>query len=222
MDNGTWIRTKTACQHFGITPTTLRRWADTGLVVYKRTPCNQRVYRISGGNIGNTAVPGTSVDTIVENPVGRVSYVYVRVSSAKQRSDLERQAGFLQARFGSHCVIKDIGSGLNFKRRGLLRLVDACLRGTVEEVVVASKDRLCRFGFDLVEHVFKQCGTRIVVLDNVDKSPETEFSEDILAILQVFACRWNGKRKYRVENKKSTITLDIDSKEPAGPVETRV
>ena len=64
-------------------------------------------------------------------------------------------------------------------------------------VVVASKDRLCRFAFEPIEYIFRTHGTQLVVLGEEDKSPESEFAEDVLAIMQVFTCRWNGKRRYR-------------------------
>lgn len=71
------------------------------------------------------------------------------------------------------------------------------MSGGVSEVVVASKDRLCRFAFDLVSWILHSHGAQIVVLDQTDKSPIDEIGEDVLAIMQVFACRWNGSRRYR-------------------------
>jgi putative resolvase len=206
--NGTWIRSDKASKHFGVHPSTLRRWADNGLVEFKRTAGNQRIYNIDS----------KSNELLSES--NKTSYIYVRVSSSKQKDDLERQSKFLQDKFPTYTVIKDIGSGLNFKRRGLLKLLELSNKGLVQTVVVASKDRLCRFGFDLLKLQFEQSNVKLVVLDTIDKSPEDEFTEDILAILQVFACRWNGKRKYLVKNKKNQITVNIDPDKTVGELET--
>ena len=200
--NGTWLRTKKACEHFGVVPSTLRRWADSGMVEFKRTAGNQRIYRID------------SQTAAVQSQPTKASFVYVRVSSQKQKDDLQRQAEFMQSQFPGFTVIKDIGSGLNFKRRGLLKLLELSSQGRVQKLVVASKDRLRRFGFDLVEWCFLQNNTELLVLDKCDKSPEEEFTEDILAVLQVFACRWNGKRSYSLKNKKDQITVDVTSEGP--------
>ena len=127
--------------------------------------------------------------------------VYARVSSYKQRDDLERQVELLKHNYPSHTVIQDIGSGINFKRKGLQTLLERCLLREIEEVVVAHKDRLCRFGFDLIKHIVEAAGGRIIVLDEeVHKSTEQELAEDLLSIIHVFNCRQMGKRRY---NKKS-------------------
>jgi putative resolvase len=198
--NGTWVRSHQACLYFGVHSSTLRRWAENNLIEFKRTQGNQRIYNISSQNSSQIPMHQSK----------KTSYIYVRVSSSKQKDDLERQSSFLQSKFPTHSIIKDIGSGLNFKRRGLLRLLKLSSQGLVDEIVVASKDRLCRFGFDLLTWQFEQSFVKLVVLDKSDKTPEQEFTEDILSILQVFACRWNGQRKYSVENKKNKITINVD------------
>jgi predicted site-specific integrase-resolvase len=124
----------------------------------------------------------------------------------------------LQDKFPNHTIIKDVGSGLNYKRKGLLKLMENSNKGLVKSIVISSKDRLCRFGFELLEWQFLQNNTRLVVLEQIDKTPEQEFTEDILAILQVFACRWNGKRRYSLKNKESTIEIDVNSERNIGNV----
>jgi len=202
-----FVASKQACRLYGITVATLRKWADQGKVPYKRTFGNQRVY--------NVAHLVCSAKQEVPSPVSDIerTYLYTRVSSAKQRDDLERQVAYLESKYPGATTIKDVGSALNFKRRGLLTILERCKEGKVDTVVVASKDRLCRFGFDMLEWIFRQYDVQLVVLDRSDKSPEQEFTEDILAILQVFACRWNGKRKYTVTNKKGEVEVDISPKE---------
>lgn len=204
--NGTWVGSAKACSFFGVTSQTLRRWADSNNVEYKRTVGGHRLYKIDSG---------TRMETNE-----KVSYIYIRVSSSKQKDDLERQAIFMQDKFPSYTLIKDIGSGLNFKRRGLLKLMELSNKGLVKEIVVASKDRLCRFGFELIKWQLFQNNTELVVLEQNDRSPEEEFTEDILAILQVFACRWNGKRKYTIKNKKNNVIVDVCPEKTIGNVET--
>ncbi|BDT14880.1 transposase [Limnospira platensis NIES-39] len=107
--------------------------------------------------------------------------------------------------FTDGLIIKDIGSGLNYKRKGLLSLLGQVLSGNVREVVVSHQDRLVRFGFDLIEWFCQQQNCQLVVLNKRDLSPEPEMVEDILAIVHVFSCRWYGLRKY-----KSVIKEDSD------------
>jgi len=212
--NGNWVRTKQASQFFGVHPDTLRRWADNNLVEYKRTVNNQRLYNISNSNFSNS---NNSTNITNKN-----SYIYVRVSSNKQKDDLQRQSDFLLSKYPTFRIIKDIGSGLNFKRKGLLKLLELSNKGLVDEVIVASKDRLCRFGFDLIKWQFEKANVKLLVLDQSDKSPEQEFTEDILAILQVFACRWNGSRKYSIKNKKNSFEININSDKNVKRMERRL
>jgi predicted site-specific integrase-resolvase len=94
-------------------------------------------------------------------------------------------------------VIKDIGSGLNYKRKGLKTLLGRAMRGEQLEIVVAHKDRLARFGFELIEWIIQQSSGRIVVLKQTNLSPEQELTNDLLSILHVFSCRMHGLRNYK-------------------------
>jgi predicted site-specific integrase-resolvase len=135
--------------------------------------------------------------------------VYARVSSHKQRDDLERQTDLLKQRYPDHLVIQDIGSGINFKRKGLQTILDQCLQREIEEVVVAHKDRLCRFGFDVIKYVVEGTGGRIIVLDEEEhKSKEQELAEDLLSIIHVFNCRQMGKRRYNKKPKDQDLSDD--------------
>ncbi len=113
----------------------------------------------------------------------------------------------MQQQYPGYEIIKDIGSGINFQRQGLLRIIDRAIEGNLTEVVVAHKDRLCRFRYELIEHIFSKHGVKLLVLDHeVPKSAEQELSEDLLSIIHVFSCRANGKRKYKT-NKKEEIKV---------------
>jgi putative resolvase len=195
--NGKWVSTGEACEFYGVAGNTIRRWADNGSIVFKRTPGGPRRYFLSEKGILKTQ----------EDTKSRTNYIYVRVSSSKQREDMDRQETFLRDKYPDHQVIKDVGSGLNYKRKGLLKLLKMSNKNEVGEIVVFSKDRLCRFGFELLQFQFSENDTKLVVYEQIDKSPEAEFTEDILAILQVFACRWNGKRKYKID-KNTEIQIE--------------
>ena len=94
-------------------------------------------------------------------------------------------------------IVSDIGGGLNFRRKGLVSLLERLHRGDKLRIVVAHRDRLARFGFELIQWLAEQNGGGIVVLDNTDYSPEQELTQDILAILHTFSCRLHGLRRYR-------------------------
>ena len=97
----------------------------------------------------------------------------------------------------NHRLIKDIGSGLNYKRKGFKTILDLALGGNLQEVVVTYKDRLCRFGFELIESLVVKSGGKITVLDtDGNKSGEQELAEDLLSIIHVYSCKQMGKRSY--------------------------
>ena len=205
MDNGySYVPHREAKKFYGVSDSTLRRWASSGTVEFKRTKFNHRVYKIP---ITSSNQNRKEAKTLCFPK----KFIYCRVSSSKQKDDLQRQCEFMQSKYPNHTIIKDIGSGLNYKRRGLLKLLELSNKGLVEELVVSSKDRLCRFGFDLLEWLFQQNSTKLMVLDTINKVPEQEFAEDILAVLQVFACRWNSKRRYTIsKDEKNQIKVELN------------
>jgi predicted site-specific integrase-resolvase len=122
---------------------------------------------------------------------------YCRVSSPKQRYDLERQVKFMREQYPGAEVVKDVGSGRYAKRRGLKSLLERAMRGEQLKIVVAHRDRLARFGFELIEWIIQQSGGRVVVLKQTNLSPEQELTNDLLNILHVFSCRMHGLRNYK-------------------------
>ncbi len=186
-----YVAARVATAKLGVSLRTLLRWEETGKIQTVKTPNGQRRY---------------DIDSIVNlRPTIKPTILYARVSSASQKADLTRQIEFLQSTYPGCEVIKDTGSGLNFKRKGLLTLLERILSGNVGMVVVAHKDRLCRFGFDLISWLAKRSNCEILVLNNHALSPEREMLEDVLAIIHVFSCRLYGLRKY-----KKNIKEDID------------
>lgn len=179
--------------HFGVCLHTLRRWEKTGIIKAIRTPSGQRRYDI------------TSYQGLQTTGRERATITYARVSSRGQKADLDRQISVLKSLYPDSELITDIGSGLNFKRPGLRTVLERVRQGDVGFVVVAHKDRLARFGFDLIKWWCEQDNTEILVLNQDNLSPEREMVEDILAIVHVFSCRLYGLRKY-----KSAIKEDKD------------
>ncbi|MEZ5672099.1 MAG: IS607 family transposase [Thiotrichaceae bacterium] len=96
----------------------------------------------------------------------------------------------------NHELIEDIGSGLNFKRKGFNALLERIMSGNVAEIVVAHRDRLCRFGFELVESIANKHNCNIMVLDESKLSPQAELVNDLRSIIHIFSFRINGLRKY--------------------------
>ncbi len=136
------------------------------------------------------------------NPQTRICYC--RVSTQHQKDDLERQIERMKELYPNHLIISDIGSGMNFKRKGFLKILEMIINKEVEELVVMYKDRLCRFGYEIVEFLMEKYskGKIIIVNREEEKSPEEEIAEDILAIMTIFTSKMNGLRKYKKNIKK--------------------
>lgn len=195
-----YVPSRKACLELGVHANTLRRWADEGKIRYIRTAGGKRLYDCS---------------SIEQNSSTKKNYCYCRVSSSKQKDDLERQVQFMQSKYPDHTILKDVGSGLNFKRKQLRFLLEECSQGRVGEVVVAYRDRLCRFGFELLEWFFSKNSVKLVVLEQQELSPQQELVADLISVITVFSCRVHGLRKYRdkIEEDKtlSQQGTEIDS-----------
>jgi len=186
--------TKEAKKALGVTEDTLRRWADKGLFPSVRTPGGHRLYNITQ----YLEARKNGFQTEEKSTEQKQSICYCRVSSIGQRDDLERQISYMRSKFPNHNIVSDIGSGINFKRKGLRSILELASKGVVSEVVVAYRDRLCRFAFELVEWILQLHGVKLLVLhENLESSEQSELAEDLLSIINVFNCRVNGKRKYK-------------------------
>ncbi|CAM9708356.1 unnamed protein product, partial [Chrysoparadoxa australica] len=162
-----------------ITGQSLRRWGKAGDIRTIRTPGGHFRYHVEDVQ----RAVGTTVVASDKATKDRRKIIYARVSSGKQKDDLKRQEEKLREHYPSHEVITDVASGINFKRKGFLRLVDSVLRGDVEELVVSHRDRLCRFAFDFVAWICDRGDTRLVVQDAHISSAEQELTEDLVSLL---------------------------------------
>lgn len=209
-NNKKFYSIKEASNFTGLGFTTLRKMADDKQVKTYRTPNGQR--RFDKQSLQEMC------SNNYESNIEKKNFLYSRVSSKKQVDDLKRQSEFIKSsdnKYSSYILIEDIGSGINFKRKGLKTILDSCLQGTIGELIIAHKDRLCRFGFEIIEYLIQSSGGKIIILDNKNnKSSEQELSEDILSIIHIFNCRQMGKRKYKSkinENNKNKIVSYSDS-----------
>lgn len=140
--------------------------------------------------------------------VKRRRICYCRVSSNKQKEDLARQIIYMKERYPNHEIIKDIGSGLNYKRKGLLEIIEAGIKGEIEEIVVAHKDRLTRFGYELIEYIIEKFSYGKIKIENKEeeKTPQEEIVKDIMSIMNVYVAKINGLRKYKKIIKQKITT----------------
>lgn len=192
-----YVTAKVAAEQLGVCRQTLRSYANKGLIDIIRTGGGQRRYNVESFKSGKPNNASNNLPKRIK-PIQKTTKgaLYARVSSHKQKDDLQRQIEALQEKYPQHKVYKDICSGLKFKRKALTRLLESVQEGTVDEVVVAHKDRLARFGTELIEWIINQAGARLIILDQNTLSPQEELTQDLMAIVHVFSCRLNGKRKY--------------------------
>ena len=191
-----YITTKEAKEISKVTVKTLRLWDKEGKIRTIRTSSNIRRYNIKDiQNIINNSDPDETKEKIC----------YCRVSSREQMDDLDRQKDFFRNKFPTHNLVTDVGSGINWKRKGLTTILDKAMHGDISEVVVAHRDRLCRFAFELLEWIFKRNGVKLVVLnEEKDHSSDKDLTDDILSIIHVYSNRKIGKRRYKYKNKENT------------------
>lgn len=197
IESKDFVTIREACSLSGLCPQTIRKLTDSHQVDCYRTPSGQR--RIDKSSLLSMCNPIHDFKTIQKTTI--YNFIYTRVSSKKQSNDLDRQFEYLRSKdpkYATYIPIKDIGSGINFKRKGLQTILDRCIQGTIGEIVVAHRDRLSRFGFDLIKLIVEKGGGVVTVIDDeTHKSTEQELSEDLLSIVQIYCCKSMGSRRYK-------------------------
>ena len=194
MENGKFISPKKIREYIEISHSTLHRWDSQGKIRSIRTPMGARRYNLEDIQ-----------DLLRGHPTmpPKKKICYCRVSSSKQMEDLERQKDYFRSLYPDHELVADIGSGINWKRKGLQAILEQSMRGEISQVVVAHRDRLCRFAFELLDWILSRCNVQLVVLDAQEQqSSESELAEDILSIIHVYSCRSMGKRRYHRKKNK--------------------
>ena len=173
----------------GVSAQTLRNWDNKGTLHPHHTSSNG--YRYYSHEQLNQVMN-------VQPNLDRKIIGYCRVSSNKQKDDLERQIEnmkmYLTSQGKPFEIIQDIGSGINYKKKGLKELLKLISQNQVDKVVVLYKDRLLRFGFEIVEYLASLYNCEIEIIDSTEKSEQQELVEDLVQIITVFSCRLQGKR----------------------------
>lgn len=191
----------------GVSKSTLRRWEREGkLLPDERTAGGQRRYDLTK----------LRPNAFHAGPVARTTIAYARVSSHDQKADLERQVQMLEmfcsANGWSFEILSDLGSGMNYHKRGLRNLLEKIVAGDVDRLVLTHKDRLLRFGAELVFAICEIKDIEVVII-NKGEAPtfEEELAQDVLEIITVFSARLYGSRSHK--NKKMLEKLKEAVKE---------
>ena len=187
---------KQTANQLGVSVSTLRRWDETGVLVAQRTPKGHRRYDLSKIN------PNLTRNKVEQQ---RKTIAYARVSSHDQKPDLQRQIEMLKLYCSSQGwsfeVISDLGSGMNYHKKGLKRLLDDILDNKIDRLVLTHKDRLLRFGAELVFALCEARQVEVVIINQGENlSFEEELAQDVLEIITVFSARLYGSRSKK--NKK--------------------
>jgi predicted site-specific integrase-resolvase len=210
-----WVTGKFAQRILGVSGASLIHWANTGKIPHRRTPGGHRQYDLRA-YAASLSVPDPALEAALAAPHPASNHhhpgpeqdqylLYARVSTRHQSAALATQSARLRQEAQDAgwpadrtTLLSDIGSGLNFKRRGFGRLVDKVLARRVRGVMVTHRDRLCRFGGDLLDRLFAATGTTLTVLHHGDDSPGDELADDVLAVITHFSAVHNGRKRYSI------------------------
>ena len=199
-----YYSSKSVTKILGVTAQTLRNCDKEGKLKPSYIKSNGYRYYSEDSILSYTQERKTKKDL---NVIG-----YARVSSKKQSDDLDRQVNnlklYLDNKYQTYEIITDIGSGINYTKKGLQLLIEKINKKEVDIIVVLYKDRLLRFGFELIEYFARINNVKIEVLDKVNKTQDEELVEDLIQIITVFSCKIQGKRK----NKTKELLEDFSKK----------
>ena len=177
-----------ASRILGVHQRTLYIWEDKKLIDTIRTPGGKRMYNVNkyiNDNKENLKMNGNNDNININN---KQNICYIRVSSISQKDDLERQRQVMVKKYPSYEIIEDIGSGLNLNKRGIKKIIKLGIEGKINELVIAYKDRLTRFGYELIEEIIKDYSKgKIIVINETKKlKPEEELVSDVMALMNVY------------------------------------
>ena len=204
-----YLSSKTVSKKLGVTAQTLRNWDREGKLKPAYVKSNGYRYYSLDDILSFTQERKTKKELKV---IG-----YARVSSKKQSDELIRQVEnlnkILKEKYTDFEIISDIGSGINYTNPGLKKLIELINKKEVDLIVVLYKDRLVRFGFELIEYFAKLNNVKIEILDNNEKPQETELVEDLVQIITAFSCIIQGTRKKHTKELLSKIEAEMDKDE---------
>lgn len=191
-----YITPQEAQQMFGFHPKTLNRWALAGKIDFIRSVGGHARYSID------------SLKQITHTEDNRKIILYARVSTATQKDDLKSQLDYLSKAYPQCRVISETGSGMNFKRKKFLEIMESIARKEVKLIVIAHKDRLVRFGFEFIEWFCNMNNCQIEIINNSYKTPHQELIDDFMAIMHYFSSKLYFLRRYKDEIKNEAEKLD--------------
>ena len=187
--NNRFVKIGEASKILGVNAQTLRRWEEGGVIQpAKRTPKGTRLYSLQ--------------ELLGVNDLSSPTIAYARVSSADQKEDLERQHAVLEAFCNKNGwrteIIRDLGSGMNYNKKGLLRLLELIVQGQMSRLVITHKDRLLRFGAEIVFRICELKGIEVVIINKGEQpSFEEELTRDVMEIMTVFCAKLYGQRSHK-------------------------
>ena len=193
----------------GVTTTTLRRMHESGeLIPAHITKGGTRYY--------STAQLKQLNDVSKEE---KIVIGYCRVSTPSQKDDLETQISniktYMYAKGYQFEIITDIGSGINYKKKGLQELIKKINNQEISKVVILYKDRLMRFGYELIEYLCEINDIEIEIVDHTEQSKEQELTDDLIQIITVFANRLYGQRSKKTKQLIDEVKKNVTRKESA-------
>lgn len=216
-----YLSGKKASHILGVHQKTLYSWDEKGYIDTIRTPGGKRLYNVkkyleknnlitNRGMIKKNKQKNTTEEDELTKSLKEIykleiklnqkkDIIYGRVSSVQQKDDLMRQIDTLKKYYPNYDLITDIGSGMNLNRKGLKKIIDMAIMGKINEVVIVHRDRLCRFGYELIEDIITKYsnGKIITINESKNKEPKEELVEDVLQIMNIFVAKINGLRKYK-------------------------
>jgi len=188
--NTEYLTAKQAKSILGCCTKSLQDWDKKGLIEVRRTAGGRRRYNVKKYTEDN------NLQSLLGVPDDRKNVIYCRVSSHDRKNDLDRQSTFLQEKYPNHELIQDVGSGINFKRKGLQRIIQYAIANQLNEVVVTYKDRLCRIGYDMIEFIIKKYANgNITILHVEEESRHEEITKDLIEIITVYSSKIHETRR---------------------------
>jgi predicted site-specific integrase-resolvase len=208
--NDRFVKIGEAAKILGVNPQTLRRWEEGGVIEpAKRTPKGTRLYSLQ--------------ELLGVNDLAYPTIAYARVSSSDQKEDLERQqVSVLEAFCNKNGwkpteIIRDLGSGMNYNKKGLLRLLELMVRGQMSRLVITHKDRLLRFGAEIVFRICELKGIEVVIINKGEQpSFEEELTHDVMEIMTVFCAKLYGRRSHKSKKMAEEIENIVSEAEQNG------
>ena len=199
-----WYSSKKIRNILQITPQCLYQMRVTGRIECKKISDKKYLYKLP--------------DKFISEKEPQIA-IYSRVSTSKQKKDLDNQIKFLKEyivangnKVDNSLVFSDIASGMNENRKGLNLLITEIISGRVNKVVISNRDRLTRFGYGYLKSLFERYNCEIIEVNlTEDKSFQDELTDDLIAIIHHFSMKFYGKRKNNLKKFENSLKNDIEN-----------